>query len=127
MAFTANPHRPSDQRAEGSVSPRSRLSRTHPIEVMYVDMRATVARLIIASKATLLPRLIRDMAQTKTRVSRMALTGTSKRSSTVASHDELGRPWSRLRKLSDRLAVIECHAAVLTRKQISDVRWLRAN
>lgn len=62
-------------------------------------MRATVARLIIASKAFLLPRLIRDMEQTNTRVRRMALTGTSKRVLIVASQAELGRPWSRLGKM----------------------------
>jgi hypothetical protein len=59
-------------------------------------MGVAVARLIIASKATLLPRLIRDIEQTNTRVSRMALTGTSKWLSMVASYADLGRPWSRL-------------------------------
>jgi hypothetical protein len=59
-------------------------------------MRLTVARLSIASKATLLPRLINDMQQVKAKVIKMALTGTSNSSSTVASHVETGGPLSRL-------------------------------
>jgi hypothetical protein len=42
-------------------------------------MSATVAKLTIASKATLLPKLINDMQQVKTRVSNIALTGTLNR------------------------------------------------
>jgi hypothetical protein len=59
-------------------------------------MSATVAKLTIASKATLLPKLINDMQQVKTRVSNIALTGTLNRRSTYASHVEYGGPLSRL-------------------------------
>jgi hypothetical protein len=59
-------------------------------------MRATVARLSIASKATLLPRLINDMQQVKMRVSMIALKGTSSRGLMTASHSEYGGPLSRL-------------------------------
>jgi hypothetical protein len=85
-------------------------------------MRATVARLIIASKATLLPRLIRDIEQTNTKVSRMAFTGTPKRLSILASHAELGRPWSRLREQLDTLAVSSGGKTKLTQTQKSVVR-----
>lgn len=59
-------------------------------------MSATVARLSIASKATLLPRLISDIQQVKSSVSKMALTGTSSRGLMTASQFAHGGPLSRL-------------------------------
>ena len=59
-ALMGRAKRPRLQRARGSSSPLMRLSRTQPMDIMYVDMSARRDRETIMLKASVEPRLIRQ-------------------------------------------------------------------
>lgn len=76
---TVDDHWPRLQRAGGSVSPRHRFQRTHPVEAMYELSNDAVPSDMIALNATEEPRLISDKRLTMTRLVQSAFNGTKNR------------------------------------------------
>lgn len=62
MSLMSPPHLPRDQRRGRSGSPRSRLRRMQPMEIMYVKRRAALERETMALRATSLPNWMAEMA-----------------------------------------------------------------
>lgn len=71
----AMPYLPSDQRREGSGSPRHLLCMRQPIVTMYDDIKAEIVIELIALSAAVDPMLIIETTATITSETTMALSG----------------------------------------------------